>query len=197
MKKIISAVLLVTCLFALCSCSVLSKIPVIGGLFGGVSAFEKAIDNTNPSNAYIETSAETSMGTLKANYEIIYAEDGSAVIKYSYEKFNEIGAEEEKSTIKGTINRAADGTYSRDVKDTDVSSIAGGIALNLSEIKSDAITVNDAGDVLTATVAADSTEAVFGKAIAKDVDLEITIKNNAVSRIIMTYEGASIICNYE
>ncbi len=192
MKKIISAILMLTCLAALCSCSLLS------GLFGGGDTdFEKAIKNTNPSKVHMSASVETSLGTLVSEYEMIYNEDGSAVIKYSYEKFNEIGADEIKSTVRGTINRAADGTYSGDTDGFDPSSITEGIALDISAIKEDAMTVNEAGDVLTALVAAEDTAAVFGSAYDKDVNLEITVLNEKVTHIELSYEGASISCRYE
>ncbi len=198
MKKFISVILVLTCLFALCSCSALSKIPFVGKFFGGsASAFSKAIENTNPSVAIIETTVDTSLGELKSKYDIVYNADGSAVITYSYERFNEIGAEELKSTYTGTITRAADGTYSGDMEAVDVSGIAEGIALDLSAINEDAIVINEAGDVLTATVAAADTAAVFGTAVSKDVTLEITIANDSVTYISMTYEGAKITCRYE
>lgn len=178
-------------MLSLFSCS------LFGGGSSSNSAFEDAIANTNPTKAVIEVVTKTALGDLKASYEIAYNEDGSATIKYSYEKFNAIGegAENElKSTYSGTVTRNADGTYNG--TDVDVSSVGEGIKLNLSAIASDAKTVNEAGDVLSATVAAADTEAVFGSAFSEDVALEITIANEKVSLITMSYASGSIVCRY-
>ncbi len=189
MKKIISVILLCACLAALCSCN----------LFGNkLSDFEKAIENNNPSKIYVATSVETELGALASSYEVVYNDDGSAVIKYSYDKFNEIGADEIKSTVKGTINRSADGQYSGDMDGTfDPASVSNGVALNISALKEDAVEINEAGDVLKTTVAAADTSAVFGTSYAKDVNLEITISDGKVTYIEISYEGASITCRYE
>ena len=202
MKKIIAILLLVCCVAAMSSCSIINK--VLGKDDGegngnnaptGFAAFTSAISATNASNVQVTSTTETSLGKLTTTLSVAFKNDGSAVINYSYERFNEIGegaADEIKSTVTGTITRAADGTYSGDMIDgIDLSAVAAGPALNISSLESIA-TINEGGDVLTATVAAASSEAVFGSAFSKDVALEITIKDGAVKYIDIEFENGSV-----
>ena len=190
MRKILSFALVIVCAFSLFSCSLL------GGK-SGEAVFESAISSTNPSRVVVEVVTHSALGDLNASYNVAYNEDGRAVITYSYEKFNKIGegAENElKSTYSGTITKNADGTYSG--TDVDVSSVASGISVKLSAINKDSKTINDAGDVLTANIAAADTEAVFGSAFSEDVDLEITIANGVVTLITLNYASGSVVCRY-
>ena len=208
MKKFLALLLLVSCVCMICSCSVIDGIKnkFTGNNNGdegevtGVAAFTKAIEATNASNVIVEATTETALGQLSSTLEISFKADGSAVINYSMERFNEIGegeVGEDKTTVTGTINRAADGSYSGDmISGIDLSSVSQGTAIDLSVVSSVA-EINAAGDVLTVTVPAANTEAVFGSAFAKDVNLEISIQNGVVKFINMTFEGGSIEYTYD
>ena len=129
MKKLLSIILVLACLGALVSCDLFG---------GGVSAFEKAIDNTNPDNVIVNATVETALGELNSEFNIHFNEDGSATIEYSTDKFNKIGEGEDgelKSTVTGTIEKSADGTYSGDTEDVDVSGIVGGVKIDVSAMK--------------------------------------------------------------
>ena len=188
MKKIISIVLVLTCLLALASCD----------LFGGSNgAFQTAIDNTNPKDIIVDASVETELGDLTSSFEIHFNDDGSAVIEYTTEKFNKIGEGdgELKSTIAGTITKAADGTYSGDTEAVDVSGIVAGAKIDVSAMKD--YTVNEAGDVLTANVAAADTAAVLGSALSYDVVVKISLAGDAIEYIDITFDGGFIKYSYK
>ena len=198
MKKILAVVLLLSCLFTVCSCS------FIKDKFGkksetGIGAFETAIENSNASNVTVETKVDTDLGTLETTMVVAYKEDGSATITYTYEKFNLIGegAENEEKTKKTvTINRAADGTYTGDMPEgVDLTSVTASAAINFESVK-DAVAINEGNDVLTVLVPAANTAAVFGSEFSKDVNLEISLKDGALYVIDMTFEGGRITYTY-
>ena len=197
MKRIISALMIVCCIFALFACA--KKDGGDDTANATVSTFQDAIANTSPAFAKIETKVETSLGELKASFEITYKEDGSAVIEYAYEKFNTIdegAADEEKTTVEGTVTRAADGTVSGDATAPDLSAVTAGTAIDLSAVKAENVTISESGDTLTATVAKDDTDAVFGAEFPADVTFVVTVNAGKVDSFTITYEGAEIKCNY-
>jgi hypothetical protein len=182
-------------MFALFSCDFKS---IFGNKSGDIAAFTEAIANTNPKNVVVDAVVSTAYGDLKSSITVNYKDDGSAVITYSTEKFNAIGegaADEIKSTYAGTIVRAADGTYSGDVNNIDVSGVTAGFKVNVEAMKDYAI--NEAGDVLTAKVAAADTEAVLGAAYSKDVTVVISINEGVVELVDLTFEGGSVSYKYE
>jgi len=163
----------------------------------GVAAFNEAIANTNASNVVVETVVNSDLGELNSRYEIVYKEDGSATITYHYEKFNLIGEgadNEIKSEFDGTVTRNADGTYTGDMGDVDLSGVTAGFKVDLSSLE---VTINEAGDVLTATVPAASTEAVLGSAFSEDVALEVSIAGGAVKQIALTFASGSATYTYD
>ena len=197
MKKILSLVLVVACLGMLFSCN----LPFGEGKKNsqGIEAFTAAVENTNPKNITVEATVETSLGELKSIYKINYADDGSAVIEYTVEKFNAIGegAEDEiKSTVTGTVTKAADGTFSGDTNGVDVSGVTAGVKVNVAAMKSYA-TFNENNTVLTATVAAADTKDVLGSAFSKDVTVVISIAEGVVELIDLTFEGGSVSYKYD
>lgn len=184
MKKIISILLMLTCLVALCSCG------------GGIGDFEKAISASNPTSVKIDTVATSSLGTLNGVYHVAYNEDGTAKMIYEYEKWNTVlEGEGDKTKVSGTINVAADGSYTDNGVAGNISTLASG-NIKLSSIK-DAKVENG---VLTATVAAADTEAVFGVAFDYDVNFEMSMNETAVETIKISYEkdgfSGSITCVY-
>ena len=202
MKKFLSIILVISCVCLICSCNTKKNNQDSNGgdLLVGVPAFEAAIANTNAKNVKVDSVTESDLGTLTSSLKVSYKEDGSAVIEYSFEKFNLIGegAEDDlKTTYTGTINRSADGSYTGDmIEGLDLSSVSAGKALNLTPIKDD-VTINSASDVLKATVSAADTAAVFGSAFPEDVELELSIKDKAVKQIKITFESGSVTYQYD
>ena len=199
MKKILSVVLVLTCMFALFSCNF--ELPFGNGgndnANEGVAAFTAAIENTNASNIIVESVVNSELGELESRYEIVYNADGSATITYEYEQFNLIGEgadNELVSTFSGVVTRNADGTYSGDMPAVDLTGVTAGVKLNLAAVEA---TVNESGDVLTANVAAANTEAGLGSAFSEDVALEMTIANGAVKQISLTFASGSVNYSYD
>ena len=83
-KKIIASTVLVVYMilgiFTLAAC---------GG--GPLDDFSKAISETSPSVVNGSVTMHTELGVLKATYTATIAEDGSCVVEYEYESFNQIG----------------------------------------------------------------------------------------------------------
>ncbi len=196
MKKILALILALCCVFAVVSC---------GGddndndnSAAKIDAFKTAIAATNPEGLVITVTTTTALGDAEAVYNVAYAEDGSAIINYSIEKFVEIDpanpTADPMTTETGTVTLNADGTFTGSGLSGTVAELAKGTELDVAAITG--ATVNDAGDVLTATVAAANTEAVFGVAVAKDVKVEIAIANGVVEQVKLAYEGVTINCVY-
>ncbi|MBQ3015387.1 MAG: hypothetical protein IJD79_01250 [Clostridia bacterium] len=199
MKKIISVILIVCCMLTVCSCSAIKNKFGKKNENSPIAPFETAAANTNASNVIVDIEKETELGKLTSKLEVNFANDGSASIVYTYEKFNLIGegAEDEtKSTVTCNIVRAADGTYSGDMPEgLDLSAVSAAPALKLESVK-DAAVVNEKGDTLTVAVPADVSAAVYGSALSYDSELEIFIKNGAVSLMEITFEGGKITYQY-
>lgn len=197
MKKILSIIIVISCLALMCSCSMINSAKRAVGLGPKVSDFEEAMANTNASSVIINITSKKSLGTLNTSITVYYKADGSAIINYSYEKFNAIGegeADEIKSTIKGTVTRNADGSCSEAV-DLDFSTIAAYPVIDLSEFSKSA-KINDSGDVLEVKIPASRTEAVLGTAINEDVNLKMTLKDGAVGFVELNYASGSAYYQY-
>ena len=200
MKKILSIVIIIACLGALFSCD-------FAGMFGDgkengpdLSSFQNAVMNTDIKNIEITALTESDLGDLTATYKISYANDGSATINYSYQKFNEIGegAEDELiSTYTGTVTRKANGTYEGDLPEgLNLNSLSLGMTLDLTPV-SESATLSEDGYTLTVKVPKASTSAVFGYAFSQDVDFEMVLNSNlAVSTLTLTFNGGYIEYTY-
>lgn len=194
MKKILSVVLLLGCLFSVCSCSFIEDKLGIGGGATGLKAFENAIKDCNASNVSVVTVVETELGDLESTISVAYNQDGSALITYTYEEFNLVDSatEDLKTVTTVTINRAADGTYTGDVPEgLDLAAVTASAAINFAPVKNDVV-INESSDVLTVVVPSANTAEVFGSEFSKDVNLEISLKEGALFAIDLTFEGGRI-----
>ncbi|MBE6537489.1 MAG: hypothetical protein E7673_06000 [Ruminococcaceae bacterium] len=191
MKKILSIILLMSCLLCICSCDTVDKVKdKITGKDDeteGFANFESAIAAASASAVVVEVKTVTKLGELNSKYEVYFSEDTSATIKYYYERFYEIGegpADEIIEKVEGTVYRDKDGNYSEDVG-IDVSAIAAATALNIAPLKSTA-SINEAGDVLKVTVPKISTANILGSQFASDVELEMVLRNGKLSTMKLT-----------
>lgn len=160
--------------------------------------FTTALAGNNASKVVVDVTTVTALGSLEASYEVYFALDGSATIKYEYERFLEIGEgspDEIKTTEPGTVYRNKDGQYST-TAGVDVSAIEAASVIDLASLKGKA-TVNAAGDELNVTVAKASTAAVFGTEFDSDVALKIILDGDNLEKIIITSETKKIEYNYE
>ena len=183
MKKILSILLLLSCVVCVCSCQLLDSIT---GKEDKVSleTFTTAISASNSSNVVVDVVTKTAIGDLKAQYSVCYNADGSATINYSYEKFNEIGegnSDETVSKVEGVMYRDESGNYSESTG-VDTSKVTAAAAINLDAVK-DSVVINAAGDVLTVSVPAAKTAEVFGADFGEEVKLTLTYASGSANYI--------------
>ena len=191
MKKIIALLLVLGCMLAFVSCfnnnpnnkeDDSDAIPDI----------QAKIDATAPLGADITVVFKTALGDLNGAYDVTYNEDGTATVDYSYEKFNEFGADnasnEIKSTVEGTVTVAADGTVVGDIGSSDALN-AVSFDLKLDANKLDSVSVN--AGTLIATVKAANTEAVLGVALNCDAQLTVSTGTNGVTSMTVAYTVAN------
>ena len=203
MKKIIALLLALTCVFALVACGDDPAPTPDGGdtpNYENLAPFTAAIAASNPASASISVSqiATQFNVTMNGEYDVVYNEDGSATIEYSYDKFNEITDEttEVTTTVTGTATVAADGTVTGSVNSTVTAATAIKVALDGAKLGDYTV---EAG-ALIAKVSAADTAAIIGVAISADVTLTITIANDKVATMTISYETnlgpAEIVCAY-
>ena len=193
-KRIIAAVLLVYMVlsaFFFVSC----------GEDDQLKAFSKAISATQPSKVEGTVTMYTEFGPLTATYNADIAEDGSFVLNYAYDLFNDIqSADKDEVTgkVEGTVTYK-DGTFSDSSLTSKVPAEAVAAKVKLSDKVS--YTVSDDGNVLAATVKAANTKSVLGVEYAADVTMVLTKANGKIVSLSLTYtlaEGkVEVTCNYK
>ena len=159
--------------------------------------FAAAIANNNASAVVVDITTATALGDLTAKYEIYFAADGSATVKYEYERFLEFGegsADDIKTTVDGTVYRDKDGKYS-DTAGIDVSAVSASTALNITSLKANA-SINTSGDELNVVVAKANTADVFGTAFSSDVALKIVLDGEKLAKIELTSSDRDIVYTY-
>ena len=195
MKKIFALLLIVCMAFSFAACGKGDN----GETSVDVSAFTAAIAATNPAGSIITVKSTTAIGELNAKYTVAYNAEGGATVNYEVEKFNEFDPAnpdaETKTTVTGSVTLAADGSYTGDALIGNVADIAAGVSVDLTAV-ADKATVNEAGDILTVTVPAASTESVIGTAVASDVTLVIVLSGSTVEQVNISYTGTEIVCKY-
>ena len=194
-KKIIASLVLVVytvfSVFALASCG-----------DGPLNEFSKAISATDPSVVNGSVTMYTEYGPLVSSYTASIAEDGSYVINYEYELFDEIGdgtSNEISSKYTGTVTYK-DGTYSDSSLAAKITADAAAAKIKLDDKKM-SYNISEDGNVLSATVKAAKTKAVFGIEYAADVNLTLTKNAGKIVSLNMTYtltEGkVEVTANYK
>ena len=178
-KRILTAVLLLICM-------VFSTL-VVTSCGGGsdMDAFESAIENTAPTKIEGEIALYTGTAELKIEYTAEIAEDGTFTVNYSYNKLADASSGTSSDLyvpVTGTVTY--DGTkYSDD-------SIAGKIATAavMLDLGADMeYSVSSDGNVLTATVAAEDTEDVFGIDYAADVSFTLAQADEKIVSLALEY----------
>ena len=163
-----------------------------------VEAFAKAVDKTSYREAKVTTETVSILGTLKGEYSISIADDGSATVGFSYEtwyKVDEGSASDVKKTVSGTVVRDKNGSYSGDTESLnfDVTQNSS-LSLDLLAIPADKVAVSEDGATLEATVPSEDTEAVFGRAYGFSVTLKVIKTDGAISSVEMSYETEDVSC---
>ncbi len=191
MKKIVAFLLMICCVFALAACDDPSddnndKVDYSQA----ISDMQTVIDASAPAVADITVVLKSSLGDLNGSYNVVYNEDGTATVTYSYEKFNSFEdiSGELKSTYTGTTTVAADGTVTDSLGGTaSVEAITFDVQLDESKLGS----VVAGAAALNAKVKAADTKAVLGVEIGYDVDLVISSGKLGVTSVAISYDSAS------
>ena len=150
--------------------------------------FSKAISATEPKTVEGAVTMYTEFGPLTATYTATIAEDGSFLIDYAYDKFNEIGdggSGEVGSKVTGSVTYK-DGVYSDTSLAAKLSADAAATKLKLNGDKMK-YTLSDDGNVLSATVKAAKTKSVLGIEYASDVSFILTKEDGKIKSLSMTY----------
>ena len=193
MKKFLAILLVCLMAFTVVSCGPEEEA-------GEFDKFLTAVDQTPASKINVVSKLTTDLGVLNATVETVFNPDGSANLTYSVENFNtDFSSDEVKLTKTGTVVLNKDGSYS---DGGEFSGVIGenvvAVNISLDETKFDSYKVQ--GNVLTASVKAENTQAVFGVEISADVSFMLTISNNRVVSITMNYTVESgameVVCSY-
>lgn len=196
-KRFLTAVLLLVCMvlnvFLVTSC---------GGGDSEFDAFETAIEETNPTNVNGQVKLSTGTATLTIAYSAVIAEDGTFTVNYSYNKLNDISsgsASDVYTTVEGTVTY--DGTkYSDNTLAAKLP--ANAVATTLDVTADMEYKISSDGKVLSATVAAEDTEDVFGIDYGTDVKFTLTQANEKILSLALVYtletgEVVEAVCNYQ
>ncbi|HBJ19221.1 MAG TPA: hypothetical protein DDY70_05750 [Clostridiales bacterium] len=202
MKKLIAILLALLCVVSLVACNPTNP----GGdteQKGDLSLFTNALKTVSPKTSMVRTTMTSDLGTLNGKFEITYAGDDRATVKYEVEQFNEITDTtsedfEPKSTKTGTITYE-DGKYTTDDGVTREFTLANELKLNLDPEKM-VYTIEDGNTTLKATVQSKDTKDVLGTAINAEVTLTVKRNDTTITSVTITYETkagtATIVCDY-
>lgn len=193
MKKIIAFALMLVLAFMLVACTPTAASQTL-------SSFNSAIANSSPKSVVIETSFNHTGFDVEmtGEYTITFNEDGTADVGYWYYKLNDADDDNDELLVlvdNKTAHIAADGTVTGDLDKTVTAAAKCRINLDASKMEYSI----DRG-ILTASVKAADTEAVFGVALGFNATLDMRIVDNAIASYSIRYttsEGtAVIVCNY-
>lgn len=212
MKKILALILIVSCIFTLCSCGLFKKnddnndndngsnntqtggdnnsgdeTPAID--VAAIAAIQAKIDASKPVTADITVTLEAALDDLLSEYNVTYNDDGTATVVYTYEKFNTFDedSDEYKSSYSGTVTVGADGTVSGDIGTASVEALTFDINLDTSKLA----TAEVVAGVLTATVKAANTASILGINLGSDASIVVSTNASGVSFIAISYISAA------
>ena len=212
MKKILALILIVSCIFTLCSCGLFKKnddnndndngsnntqtggdnnsgneTPAID--VAAIAAIQAKIDASKPVTADITVTLEAALDDLLSEYNVTYNDDGTATVVYTYEKFNTFDedSDEYKSSYSGTVTVGADGAVSGDIGTASVEALTFDINLDTSKLA----TAEVVAGVLTATVKAANTASILGVNLGSDASIVVSTNASGVSFIAISYISAA------
>ena len=186
MKKLVSLLLALTCVFALFSCA-----------SGDVKDVAKLVNGSQPTKIITLTTHDDGEEKLSGKYETLI-EGANSVYTYEYQRYQTVisgvqsGNTDFIETKKGTVYYK-DGAYSTDGENwftelPDVDAMSMKLNINPKHLKNPKF--SDDKKVLTATVAAKNTEAMFGVALNADENgVTVVIEHDGiyVRKITISY----------
>ena len=147
---------------------------------------QATLDASTPDVKKVDTVLDSENGKLTGSYNLIFNEDGTTTVEYTYEKYD--AEAKEVKTETGTLTLKANGKLTeKEIKDDaflTVMSLV--IKLNGEKLKN----VVFVSGTLSAKVNALDTEEVLGVAFDSDVYMVITMSRDNVVSINLTYDSA-------
>lgn len=192
MKKIIAFALLLVLAFSLVACTPANT--------ESLDSYNEAIANTSPVSVIVETSFHHTRLDVDAEgeYTVTFDEDGTATVEYWYYKLNTATLDNDEllELVDDQVAYVAqDGTVTGDLEGTVTAAVQCKMNLDPGKMQYSI----DRG-ILTATVKAADTEAVFGVALGYDATLDMRLAGDAIGSYSIRYttdEGSAVIvCKY-
>ncbi len=190
MKKTLLLILALACMLTMISCG-----------DEALDAFAAAGASAAPSKITMTTSLKSADITLSSSAVTTFADNGSFTLVYTADKLNLSGEGDDLvTTVETTVTCDENGNYS------DGGSLAASGAATTGhklafKPKLMTYTVSPDGDILSATVKAENTEAVFGINYGTDVTLVATKNDGKITSFTLNYTveagDVEIKCNYE
>lgn len=194
MKKTIALSLLLILVLSLAACT-----PVADE---NLNSYSEAIKSTSIAGAKIEVSFHHTAFdvNIEGEYTVSLNEDGSATVKYWYDELNSDTLDNDADLLERVSDQvayvAADGTVTGNLDGT----VAAAVQCKMDLIPEKIEECKIERGVLTATVKAANTKAVFGVDLGYDATLDMRLDGEAISSYSIRYttdEGsANIVCTY-
>ena len=187
MRRFVALMLVAVTVLLLASCG--------GTSHSELTVFSDALSGAGVHTAEITTSASNDTLSLSAQYTVTYNDAMTAEIEYTRQTANEIDPDnldgsETVSTVTGNATVDAEGNT---VSGSVGALVASVVALELT-LDGDVMTYTVDAQTLTATVAAQYTESVFGVDIGEDAVVCIVLSDGVLSSIEITYSTVDTEC---
>lgn len=171
MKRLISILLAIACVFALSSCG------------DGTNALAELVANANPSAIKTLTTVITADEVFHGTYLTTVEEDGFT-FDYNYERYADVAdaADSYIAVVEGRVYYK-DGKYSEDGENWSVENPGvdyQSVTLNLDEENFTDYILSTDQTSLIATFTSDNSELVLGRKIAATGDITLIVKTNGV-----------------
>lgn len=189
MKKIISFLLLLGCVFAFAACAPSSET-------GPKDIFALAKSSVTPTRIVTDvTYQEKDGGSTYGGHYVTESEGQNAIMTYEYTRPARLdeAADSETKTVKGTIYYK-DGKVSTDGDTYETESLVwsgGSFALDKALLAD--VTVSEDGRTLTATLTPENAEKILGSAPSTDGNITLTVKSNGtyITNVNLAYTTPS------
>ena len=144
------------------------------------------LDASAPDVKKVDTVIDTSNGKLTGSYNLTKSEDGSTVVEYTYEWYNEDTKAVETATGTLTLEANSKLTDKEIADNAFLTVISLSIKLNGEKLKN----ISVVSGTLSAKIKAFNTEEVLGVALESDVYVVITMSRDNITAIDLTYDSS-------
>ena len=213
MKKIVCLLLVITCMFAICSCDILNfgsgsgnGGSILDGLGSGnkepAESISAIIQNSKP--ATVTTHISYQGADLLEGHYVTKTDGTNSVFEYEYQRYSAIGEmnPERIKTVKGKVYYK-DGQVSTTEGESWVSSDVNQIVefnLRVDEANFETYELSKDGKTVTGTLKTENTERVLGSELKAEGDISIEIITNGhylyyVNVSYTSANGAAVVIN--